>query len=83
MAELFRYPGTGGWTFVPVPEEYAPSRTLAWGRSPVRATVDGTSWDTSVWRDRSGRTLLAVPKHVRSGKGHGESVRVRIEFSSL
>ncbi len=83
VAELFRYPGKGGWTFVPVPEKYAPSRTLGWGRSPVRATVDGTSWDTSVWRGRNDRSLLAVPKRVRGGKEHGDKVRVRVTFSSL
>lgn len=82
-AELFQYPGKGGWTFAPVPEKYAPPVTHGWGRTPVRATVDGTSWDTSVWREKTGRTLLAVPKHVRGAKGHGDTVRVRIEFSSL
>ena len=66
-----------------VPEEIAPRATHAWGRTPVRATVDGVSWETSVWRGRSGRTLLAVPKRVRGSKGHGDRVRVRIAFVAL
>jgi hypothetical protein len=41
-----------------VPERYAPSVTEGWGRTPVEATVDGTTWSTSVWREKSGRTLL-------------------------
>jgi hypothetical protein len=82
-AELFKYPGKGGWTFAPIPEKYAPSVTFGWGRSPVRATVEGTTWNTSVWREKTGRTLLAVPKRVRGKKGHGDKVRVRIEFSAL
>ena len=82
-ARLIRYPGAGGWTFAPVPEKYAPSVTHAWGRTPVRATVDGQTWDTSVWRGKDGKTLLAVPKRVRGTKGHGDAVRVRIEFSVL
>ena len=46
------------------------------------ATVDGHTWQTSVWRDRkSRRTLLAVPKHVRGAKGDGDSVYVRLEFA--
>lgn len=81
-AKLIQYPGKGGWTFAPVPEKYAPSVTHGWGRTPVRATVDGRSWDTSVWREKSGRTLLPVPKHVRDAKGDGDTVRVRLEFNT-
>jgi hypothetical protein len=82
-SRLFTYPGKGGWTFAPVPERYAPSVTYVWGRTPVRATVDGQAWDTSVWRGKDGRTLLPVPKRVRGTKGDGDTVRVRIEFASL
>jgi hypothetical protein len=59
--KLFRYPGAGGWHFVPVPEKHAPLATHAWGRTPVLAVVGGHEWKTSVWREESGRTLLAVP----------------------
>lgn len=83
VARLFRYPGAAGWTFAPVPEKYAPPVTHAWGRTPVRATVDGHSWKTSVWRGKDGRTLLAVPKKVRGAKGDGDRVRVRLEFGVL
>ena len=82
-ATLFRDPGKGGWTFAPVPARWAPPVTHGWGRTPVRATVDGHTWETSVWRDKSGRTLLAVPKQVRGPKGDGSRVRVRLEFRSL
>ena len=78
---LFRIEGKGGWTFAPVPEHLAPSSTEPWGRTPVVATVDGRTWKTSVWRERSGRTLLPVPRAVRQGKEHGEVVQVRLSFS--
>lgn len=78
-AKLFRYPGAGGWHFAPVPERYAPPVTHGWGRTPVRASVDGISWDTSVWRDKREGTLLAVPKRVRGKKGHGDTVLVELE----
>ena len=78
---LFRVEGNGGWVFAPVPEEHAPTVTLGWGRTPVHAKVDGESWDTSVWREKSGRTLLAVPKRVRGEKDHGDVVSVRLEYS--
>ncbi len=80
---LFRWPGKGGWHFVPVPDKFAPPVTHGWGRTPVRATVDGASWDTSVWRGKEGRTLLAVPAQVRGSKGDGDRVKVQLEFKRL
>jgi hypothetical protein len=80
---LWRHPGKGGWTFVDVPDELAPPVTHGWGRAPVRATVDGMTWGTSTWRERSGRTLLAIPARIRRGKEHGDTVRVALEFISL
>lgn len=80
-SELIRFPGQGGWTFAVVPSEYAPTVVLGWGRTPVRATVDGASWNTSVWREKSGRTLLPVPKKIRGSKDHLDSVNVSIEYS--
>ena len=80
-AALFRHPGKGGWTFATVPPDLAPSKSGAWGRIPVHATVDGTRWSTSVWRETSGRVLLPVPKDVRGTKGDGDVVQVTLEFS--
>jgi hypothetical protein len=80
-SELFRVPGQGGWVFAVVPPEHAPTVTVGWGRTPVRASVDGQSWETSVWREKTGRTLLAVPKKIRGDKDHGDSVDVTLEYS--
>jgi hypothetical protein len=82
-ATLFRYPGTGGWTFARVPDAHAPPATHAWGRTPVKATVDGQSWDTSVWRDRKHGTLLPVPKRLRGKKGDGDEISVRLRPRDL
>ena len=78
---LFRVPGEGGWVFAVVPQEHAPSATLGWGRVPVHAIVDGRSWDTSIWREKSGRTLLAVPRKIRGEKDHDDSVDVKLQYS--
>lgn len=78
---LFRVPGNGGWVFAPVPEEHAPTVTVGWGRTPVRAVVDGHAWDTSVWREKTGRTVLAIPRKVRGEKDHSDTVSVRLEYS--
>ena len=82
-SKLFRYPGKGGWHFAPVPAKYSPPVTHSWGRTPVDATVDGHTWKTSVWREKSGRTLLAVPKQARCGKEAGDMVRVELHFRAL
>lgn len=47
------------------------------------ATVDGHTWQTSVWRETIGRTRLALPKQVRGTKGDGDRVRVTLRYRSL
>jgi hypothetical protein len=43
--------------------------------------VDGTPWNTSIWRDRkSDGGLLAVPARIRGRKGHGDRVTVEFTF---
>jgi hypothetical protein len=78
-AKLFRYPGPGGWHFARIPKKHAPPVTHGWGRTPVVATVDGHTWDTSVWRGKNDSTLLAVPKKVRGAKGDGDTVQVELQ----
>lgn len=80
-ARLWRSPGAGGWHFVTVPPRCAPARYLAWGRSPVQATIGGRTWKTSVWRGADGRVLLAVPKAVRAGRAPGARLSVALLFA--
>jgi hypothetical protein len=44
----------------------------------VLARVDGASWETSVWKDKTHGTLLAVPKRLRGEKGDGDVVTVEL-----
>lgn len=71
-------PAPGSWHFVKVPDEHAPPAAGAWGRAPVRATVDGRSWDTSVWRDTTHGWLLPVPGKIRGPKRDGDEVDVSL-----
>lgn len=80
-AKLFKYPGKGGWHFAPVPKRLAPPVTHGWGRTPVRAAVGGVTWETSVWRGKDGRTLLAIPAKVRGELGDGDRITVELRFT--
>ncbi len=67
-AILARIPGKGGLTYVLIPGTLAPPITHAWARTPIRASVDGVAWDTSVWRAKTGEGFLPLPKHIHSAK---------------
>jgi hypothetical protein len=55
-----------------------PPATHPWGRTPVRACVDGRCWDTSVWRDARHGALLPIPKRLGLDKAAGDRVRVEL-----
>ncbi len=78
---LFRHHGKGGWTFAVIPKRHAPPATRPWGRTPVTVTIDGQTWETSIWRDsKTDRSLVAVPKARRGTKGHDDAVVVSFTF---
>jgi hypothetical protein len=79
-ATLARIKGKGGWTYVSIPKTLAPPITRAWARTPVRASIDGVEWETSVWRSRTGEGFLPVPKRIRGGKEEGDRVTVWFTF---
>ena len=78
--KLFKYPGKGGWTFATVPKKHAPSAKMAWGRTPVIASLNGTEWRTSVWTEKSGRVLLPIPAKVRGPLEDGDTVVLELTY---
>ena len=60
--QLRRIRGKGGWTYVTIPKKIAPPITRAWARTPVRASIDGVEWDTSIWRAKTGEGFLPDPQ---------------------
>ncbi len=79
---LVRWSGPNAWVFAPVPDDEAPETAGAFGRVPVRATVDGRTWATSVWRDSRAGWLLPVPARIRQGKDDGDTVLVAVEVDA-
>lgn len=80
---LWRYPGKGGWVFAIIPKKHAPPVTHPWGRTPVRAAINGHEWTTSVFRDsKNDRSLLPVPKAIRGELKDGGRVMLSLAVLS-
>lgn len=77
---LRRMPGKGGWTYVTIPKKLAPPITRAWARTPVRASIDGVEWATSIWRSKNGEGFLPVPKRIRGPKEEGAKVTIAFVY---
>jgi len=87
-AELWLWSG-GRWHFVTVPTEEADeirAHSLlnrgGFGSVKVEATINGVSWRTSVFPQKSGGYLLPVKKEVRcrAGIAAGDEVTVELEL---
>ena len=87
-AELWLWSG-GRWHFVTVPTEEADEirahRLLnrgGFGSVKVEATINGVSWRTSVFPQKSGGYLLPVKKEVRcrADIAAGDDVTVELEL---
>ena len=79
---LRRIRGKGGWTYVTIPKKIAPPITRAWARTPVRASIDGVEWDTSIWRAKTGEGFLPIPKRIRGIKEEGAKVAIAFSFEN-
>ena len=87
-AELWLWSG-GSWHFVTVPAEKADdirAHSLlnrgGFGSVKVEATINGVSWRTSVFPQKSGGYLLPVKKEVRCRAeiAAGDTVMVALEL---
>ncbi|SFN81968.1 DUF1905 domain-containing protein [Mycetocola miduiensis] len=91
-APLWEWDARAAWYFVTVPAEQSddvrdrPRMPRGFGAVKVRATVGGSTWDTSVFPDSSaGSYILPVKKAVREaeGIGEGDPVEVRLQLLEL
>jgi hypothetical protein len=75
-SSLWQHSAPGGWYFVSLPNDLSleirsQSKHLeeGWGRLKVNATVDGLSWNTSIWYDKKlGTYLLPIKAAIRHKK---------------
>ncbi len=87
-SELWLWSG-GNWHFVTVPEEQAVeirAHSLlnrgGFGSVKVEANINGVSWRTSVFPQKSGGYILPVKKEVRcrAGIAAGDAVTLSLEL---
>lgn len=72
-ANIWQYPGKGGWFFMSLPVELSKKiraqykeEEQGWGRLSVHAVIGATSWETAIWFDTKQATyLLPVKKEIR------------------
>jgi len=89
-SELWRWESRrDDWYFVTVPAEFAepiadmPRETRGFRSVPVRVTIGGTTWTTSIFPGESGGTYsLPVKRSVRDAEGiaPGDRVEVQVEL---
>ncbi|MEZ2329492.1 DUF1905 domain-containing protein [Mesorhizobium sp. RCC_202] len=73
QAEIWVYPGKGGWHFVTLPVEFATRIKAAmaglarpWGSLGITASIGQTRWQTSLFPDKaSGSLFLPIKASVR------------------
>lgn len=80
QSTVFRIQAKGGWTFVTLPDDFRNPDPGPWGRTPVTATLNGKTWETSIWTEKSGRTLLPLSKSVRGNLDEGDVVSIHLSF---
>ncbi|MER8637975.1 DUF1905 domain-containing protein [Mesorhizobium sp. M1365] len=90
QAEIWVYPGKGGWHFVTLPPELGARIKTAmvgmarpWGSLGVEAVIGQTRWRTSLFPDqKSGSLLLPIKTavRVREGLGAGDTANLTIEM---
>ena len=78
-APLWRWPTPNGVLLVTVPEAARPPALAAFGRTPIRATVNGRTWNTSIFASKSHGAILLVPKKVARPLVEGDEVDVSFE----
>ena len=76
-SKVWRYPGMAGWHFLGVDKTnsatikkiQAGKPRKGWGSIPVKVTLGGSEWRTSIFPDKGGTYLLPLKAAVRKKEG--------------
>jgi hypothetical protein len=79
-----RFPGTGGWVYVAVPETYTGelrAKRQAWGKYPIVATVGSTTWETKLMTMKGGDFFIALREVIRQKENIAVGDTVSVSFT--
>ena len=85
-AELWRWPGDGGWHFVTLPKKLFTEIRATHGKGmiKVQTTIGKTSWNNSLFpHTKEGTYLISVKKIVREKEGLFVGDTIRVSFKIL
>lgn len=68
------------WYIAPLPNNIDIEAVHCFGRTPVIAKVNNKTWNTSIWTQKDGITMIAIPKKVRDKLIEGEEIEIHFEF---
>ena len=68
------------WTIAPLPKHFKIEAVHPFGRTPVIATLKEKCWRTSLWTEKNGETMIAVPKKIRGALGEGDEVEISFKY---
>ncbi len=68
------------WVFAPLPTDIKIEAIHAFGRTPIIATFYGKTWSTSIWTEKTGRSMIAIPKKIRKPYDEGDEVEISFSF---
>ncbi|HFU75347.1 MAG TPA: DUF1905 domain-containing protein [Arcobacter sp.] len=84
MKESYQFKSTltklANWFVAPLPDDIQIEAVHAFGRTPVIATVNNKTLATSIWREKNGKTMIAIPKKVRGKLLEGDEVEIYFKF---
>lgn len=87
--KVWKYEGPAGWYFLSIDKKTSKrldtykGRRVAWGYIPVRARVQNTEWNTTLFPSKGGLYLLAIKASVRKKEHIEEGDMVTVLCSTL
>ena len=68
------------WYIAALPSTIDIEAVHCFGRTPVIATVNNKTWNTSIWTQKDGITMIEIPKKVRGNLIEDDEIEIYFEF---